>query len=153
VKAVETEARYCTFQLGEIEYALDVADVAEVLGGVERCAVPLAPPGVLGLTNLRGRIVTLLDPATLLRIEGADARAAGALPVSIVLSMEGAQLGLSVDAIGDVVSLPAGSLLPPPATLEPHVCACVRGVSFFEERLITVLETRALLAGFLEESR
>ncbi|HUR28811.1 MAG TPA: chemotaxis protein CheW [Planctomycetota bacterium] len=150
---MENETRYCTFHLGEAEYALDVADIGEVLRDVERCAVPLAPASVLGLTNLRGQIVTLLDLATRLGHAGAEARAVCVPPVSIVLTCARPPLGLCVDAIGDVVTLSAASLLPPPATLDERTRALVRGVHLSGERLITVLETKALLAGFLEDAR
>lgn len=149
--AVEAEARYCTFQLGDAEYALDVAEIGEVLREVEWCAVPLAPVGVLGLMNLRGRIVTMIDLATRLGLAGAGTRAAHAPPVRIVLAPDVAPLCLCVDAVGDVVTLSAASLFPPPATLDERLRGSVRGVHASEARLITVLETRALLTGLIEE--
>ncbi|MEO6708287.1 MAG: chemotaxis protein CheW, partial [Planctomycetota bacterium] len=63
---MNSSTQYCSFRLGADEYALDVADVQEVLRGLECSPVPLAPASVIGLMNLRGQIVTVVDLAKLL---------------------------------------------------------------------------------------
>ncbi len=146
------QVQYCTFRLGGAEYALEVSDVQEVLRDGEWSVVPLAPASVLGLMNLRGQIVTVVDLATHLGL-GPQARIRRMpLPaVNIVLSAARPPLSFAVDDVGDVVTLAANSLLAPPANLDQHARAFVRGVHLADQHLITVLETSALLEGFLDE--
>jgi len=148
---MDDPSRYCTFRLGEAVYALDVQGIQEVLRGCEWSAVPLAPPSVLGLMNLRGQIVTVVDLAVQLGLGARERSAlAGAPSVQIVLSCARPPVCLAVDEVGDVVELSAASLLAPPATLDERARARVRGLHWSDRGLITLLETSALLEDFLE---
>ena len=51
----------CTFFVGDFHFGIDVLQVQEVLRFHEMTAVPLAPPIIRGLINLRGQIVTAMD--------------------------------------------------------------------------------------------
>lgn len=64
-----TVHRSCTFRIGDACFAVPTDTVVEVLRGGWLTRVPLAPPGVLGLVHLRGRIVPVVDPAGLLGVE------------------------------------------------------------------------------------
>ena len=73
------EHQYCTFYVDGQFFGLDVLDVQEIIRYQEMTRVPLAPPVVRGLINLRGQIVTALDLRR--RLELRD-RPADQLPVS-----------------------------------------------------------------------
>ncbi|HTF88608.1 MAG TPA: chemotaxis protein CheW [Planctomycetota bacterium] len=148
---MSASAQYCSFRLGAAEYALDVADVQEVLRGLEWSPVPLAPASVIGLMNLRGQIVTVVDLAKLLGLEiepGAPIPAPR--DIHIVLSGPRPPLSFAVDEIGEVLAIETTSLLAPPSTLSPAVRACVRGLHLADQRLITILETRVLLEALMQ---
>ena len=55
------ETQYCTFYLDGHYFGLDVLQVQEIIRYQEMTRVPLAPPVVRGLINLRGQIVTAID--------------------------------------------------------------------------------------------
>src|SRR5258708_39651011 len=59
--AMPADRSYCTFYLDDIFFGVEVEKVQEVVCYQEMTRVPLAPPGVRGLINLRGQIVTALD--------------------------------------------------------------------------------------------
>jgi purine-binding chemotaxis protein CheW len=147
--------RYCTFSLGAAEYALDVSAIQEVLRDCAHTPVPLAPPGVLGLLNLRGQLVTLIELAS--RLDAGPAAGAERKPAcaaQLVLSGPRPPLSLAVDDVGEVIELCAEDLQAAPATLGEGARRQVRGVHWSGGRLITVLETGALLESLLaEESR
>src|SRR5208282_5950696 len=92
----------CTFYLGEQYFGLDVLKVQEIIRYQEMTRVPLAPPVVRGLINLRGQIVTAIDLRR--RLEMND-RPKDQLPVNVVVHTDDGAVSLLVDEIGDVLSV------------------------------------------------
>src|SRR3954464_4816791 len=97
------ETQYCTFYLDGHYFGLDVLKVQEIIRYQEMTRVPLAPPVVRGLINLRGQIVTAIDLRR--RLELAE-RPADHLPVNVVVHTEDGAVSLLVDEIGDVLEVP-----------------------------------------------
>ncbi len=100
--------------------------------------VPLAPPVVRGLINLRGQIVTAID---LRRRLGLPAAPSDQPLMNVVVRTEDGPVGLLVDEIGDVVEADCATFEPPPSTLEATARATIRGVHKLEGRLMHVLDT------------
>lgn len=136
------EPRLCTFEVADLELAIDVMRVQEVLRGAEVRPVPLAPPGVMGLVNLRGRVVTVLDLRTRLGL-GDQGRPPD--PMHVVVEGGDALVSLVVDRAGDVVQPDPGTHAPLPANLGPHLHAAARGLHRHGERVIVVLDLDRLL--------
>lgn len=102
------------FTIGGVRHAVEARFVREVLRGPGVSAVPSAPSAVLGVTNVRGEILTVADISSLL---GVAAPAAGG-PV-VVLDGPAPPLGVLVDEVHDFVSLPAESIVPLPGNGGP----------------------------------
>ena len=92
----------CTFGVGALFCGLDVARVQEVLRHREMTPVPLAPPEVRGLMNLRGQIVTAIDLKKRLKLPDA---VDGKLPMNIVVKGNHGIISFLVDEIRDVLEL------------------------------------------------
>lgn len=92
----------CTFVVGDLLLAMPVEDVSEVVLGGEITAVPLAPPSVLGLLNLRGRIVPAVDVRTRF---GLERRPADEVPTHVIVAVDDEHLSLVVDRTSDVVTV------------------------------------------------
>src|SRR2546423_9370899 len=107
--------QYCTFYLDGSYFGLDVLKVQEIIRYQEMTRVPLAPPVVRGLINLRGQIVTALDLRR--RLELTD-RPPGQLPVNVVVQTDDGAVSLLVDEIGDVLEVPQALFQRPPETLQ-----------------------------------
>ena len=90
------ERQYCTFYLRDLHFGLDVLKVQEIISYQEMTRVPLAPPVVRGLINLRGQIVTALD---LRRRLGFPDRPADQLPVNVVVQTDDGKV-MTLDASG-----------------------------------------------------
>ncbi len=105
------DRQYCTFYLDDIFFGVDVAQVQEVVCFQEMTRVPLAPPVVRGLINLRGQIVTALELRR--RLELPD-RPAGAKPVNVVVRADDVPTSLLVDRIGDVLEVAEEAFERPP---------------------------------------
>src|SRR5436190_19910027 len=94
--------QFCTFFLDGLRFGVDVQKVQEVVPYQEMTRVPLAPPTVRGLLNLRGQIVTGIELRR--RLELPD-RPAGSLPMNVVLRGEDSIDSVLVDDIGEVLEL------------------------------------------------
>src|SRR5881397_3400536 len=112
---MEEERQYCTFYVAGHYFGLDVLKVQEIIRFQEMTRVPLAPPVVRGLINLRGQIVTAVDLRR--RLEFPD-RPADQLPVNVVVHTDDGAVSLLVDEIGDVLKVSERAFERPPETLQ-----------------------------------
>jgi purine-binding chemotaxis protein CheW len=131
------ERQYCAFYVAGHYFGIDVTRVQEVIRYHEMTRVPLSPPAVRGLINLRGRIVTAID---LRRQLDLGERPEGDLPVNVVvLTAEGA-VSLLVDEIDDVVTVPNSAFESPPATLQGSARDFILGACKLRDRLLLVVD-------------
>ncbi len=140
---MSTSNRICTFFLSGLYFGLEVEEVQEVLRYQEMTRVPLAPPEVDGLINLRGQIVAAVD---MRRRMGFAARPEGVLPMNVVLTPKHGSVSLLVDEIGGVLEVDEQSFESPPPTLDPALREVIRGVYKLEDRLLLVLEAAKAVA-------
>lgn len=126
--------------IGAEEYALPVEDVLEVaeLGDLTR--VPGAPSGVLGVRNLRGQVLPVVDLAALLG--SGDGEPAERM---VVAERCGARTGLAVDRVVGVEELP------PPT--EPADAEHLKGAAIVDGTLIGFLDVDSLLAAIATGGR
>jgi purine-binding chemotaxis protein CheW len=104
--------------------------------------VPLAPPEVAGLLNLRGRIVTAID---LRRRLGLPPRADGGTPVAVGIEERGELYGLIVDRVGDVLRLKRSSYEVNPVNLDQRWAKVCAGVHRLDHGLMVVLDVDKVL--------
>jgi purine-binding chemotaxis protein CheW len=130
--------QFSTFMLSGHLFGIEVVKVQEVLRYQRMTPVPLAPPEVAGLINLRGQIVTALDLRCRL---GLPPRPGDRLPMNVVVRTIEGSLSLLVDEIGDVIEVAEASFERPPATLIGQARLLVRGAHKLESRLLLVLDT------------
>jgi purine-binding chemotaxis protein CheW len=102
---------HVVFRLGRENYALPVSQVSSIIRYVPVTPVPRSPVGVLGVINLRGKVIPLVD--LMKRFTGEDFVPASA---SRILVAEGAAglVGLVVDSVSDVTALDMDALAPVP---------------------------------------
>ncbi len=130
--------QFCTFFLQGHFFGVPVRQVQEVIRYQEMTSVPLVPPAVRGLINLRGQIVTAVD---LRRRLGLSDRPAHQLPMNVVVRTADGPLSLLVDEIGDVIEVEEATFEPPPETMKAFAGDVIRGVHKLPERLLLVLDT------------
>jgi purine-binding chemotaxis protein CheW len=127
-----------TFHLDRLFFGIEVEKVQEVLRYQEMTPVPLAAPAVQGLINLRGQIVTAIDLRQRLQLAP---RAAGELPMNVVVRSDDGALSLLVDEIGDVLEVADDSFERPPETIRGVARELIRGVYKLRGTLLLVLDT------------
>ena len=130
--------QFCTFFLNGLYFGVEVTHVQEVLRHQPMTRVPLAPPTVQGLINLRGQILTAIDLRRRLEL---PALTGERLPMNVVVRTADGAVSLLVDEIGDVVEIQEDIFERPPETLRGVARDLVRGVYKLKERLLLVLDT------------
>ncbi len=142
-----THRQLCTFFLDDRMFGLDVLRVQEINRIRQLTPVPLAPPAVRGLINLRGQIVTAIDLRERLGFPPLDptTRDAAVPPVNIIIPSDDGPVSFLVDEVGDVIDVDDRDFEPPPATLDPAAKAYTRGVYKLPDRLLLVLEIEPIL--------
>jgi purine-binding chemotaxis protein CheW len=104
--------------------------------------VPLAPPEIAGVLNLRGRIVTLIDMRCRL---GLDKRADASPSMAIGVESRGEHYGLLIDSVGEVFKLDAGAFEPNPINLDPRLASVSAGIHRLEGQLLMVVDVDRVL--------
>ena len=138
----------CTFYVEGLRLGVEVEKVQEVIRYQEMTPVPLAPPVIGGLINLRGQIVTAVDLRTRL---GLTRRAESETPINVVVRTDDGAVSLLVDEIGDVVDVDELAFEPAPDTLTEDARALISGVYKLEHRLLSLLDTdHAVTSAFLQ---
>lgn len=137
----QSEGFVTVFTAGQL-FGLKLERVRDVFVPQALSTVPLAPPEVAGVLNLRGRIVTALD---LRRRLGLPPREDGKPSVAVGIEDRGELYGLIADKVGDVMWLPASQYETAPANLDPRWAQVCAGVYRLDGRLLVVLDVDKIL--------
>ena len=136
--------QFCTFYVDGQFFGVPVQQVQEVIRYQEMTRVPLVPPVIRGLINLRGQIVVAID---LRRRLNASERPEGKLPMNVVVRTTDGAVSLLVDEIGDVLEVQEDTFERPPETLRSRPRELVRGVHKLPHQLLLILDTDRAVNG------
>lgn len=139
------ERQFCIFRAGRERFCLSVLEVEEVVDWPMVTRIPLAPAFLMGLFNLRGTIVPLMD------IAFTEGRRPGLLPKHVVVaalkggsSGDDLRLGIAADEVIGTYSAADEALLDQAAHDVPHCRAMLR----HDDRLALVIDLRRLIEVF-----
>jgi purine-binding chemotaxis protein CheW len=132
-----TGTQFVTFWVAGHLLGIPARKVLEVLGHQVITAVPLSPPAVAGLTNLRGEVVTVLDLRHRL---GLGQRPSGEQPMSVIVASDDGAVSLLVDEVGDVVDVAHRSFEEPPSTLSEYLSELIMGAYKLDVTLLLSLD-------------
>ncbi|AHF03652.1 chemotaxis protein CheW [Marichromatium purpuratum 984] len=138
-----TSSSFVTFSLAEETYAIDVLQVQEVLKITEIAPVPGVPDYILGIINLRGDVVTVIDAR---RRMGLPPRAPDDASRIVIIDIDNQNVGILVDAVAEVVQIDADSVDPAPAVGNDQSSRFILGVTSTEEGLTILISLEKLLS-------
>jgi purine-binding chemotaxis protein CheW len=140
---MERIEREClSFQLGGEEYGIDILAVQEIRAYERPTRIANAPAGVLGIINLRGAVVPIVD----LRVRLGFANPKyDVFTVVIILNLDGRMSGVVVDAVSDVLQLKADELRDPPELARGTAAMPVQGLAVLDGRMIVLLDIERML--------
>lgn len=146
-----TPRQVLTYQLGGETYGVDILRVQEIRGWTPVTRLPQTPPYILGVLNLRGSIVPILDLRVRFGLEKAEFTP---LTVIIVLSMKTAQgrreFGLVVDCVSEVVEVEPAHLKETPSVGNKATEEFIQGLATVSERMLILLDVDKLIRHDLE---
>lgn len=126
--------QYCTFWVDELYLGIDALTVQEVLRNPGLTPVPLAPPAIRGLINLRGQIVTAIDLGARLGRTPTERR------MNVVVRAGEGSVSLLVDRIDDVVRVPRAGHEGVPSTLTGVARGQLSATCPLENTLLLILD-------------
>jgi purine-binding chemotaxis protein CheW len=143
------ERELVTFRAGDQDFCLDISFVREIRGWTAATVLPHAPEFVLGVINLRGAIVPIVDLANRL---GLGATKPDDRHV-IVISVVGQQtVGFLVDSVADIIGVAPAAIQPTPEVASQSSVLFIKGVIALEDRMLRLIDISTILPPIAEEA-
>ena len=142
-KTSEEVVQWVTFKLENEVYGVNVMQVQEVLRYTEIAPVPGAPDYVLGIINLRGNVVTVIDTRLKFGLMPAEVTDSSRI---IIIEAEKQVVGILVDSVAEVVYLKASEIDPAPSVGTEESARFIQGVSNRKEDLLILVDLNKLLS-------
>ncbi len=134
---------FVTFSLADETYAIDVLQVQEVLKLTEIAPVPGVPDYILGIINLRGDVVTVIDARRRMQLPVREPDEASRI---VIIDVDNQNIGILVDAVAEVVQIPPNAVDPAPAVGNDQTSRFILGVSSTEDGLTILIDLNKLLS-------
>jgi purine-binding chemotaxis protein CheW len=139
---------YVTVRVGGHLFGIEALSIQDVFYPRNITPVPLAAHEILGVLNLRGRIVTAVCARRRL---GLQPREAGAPePKAVGIEVGGDNYGLIVDQVESVMKLDSDEMIPPPNNLPPRWAEIIPGVFRLPDSLLVIFDAPRLLTAGLQ---
>lgn len=143
------EMQLVVFELGDESYAVDISRVQDINRMQEITEIPHAPESVVGVINLRGRVIPVIDLRKRFGLPEAvhtkDTRI-------VVVHLEGNLIGVIVDAVSQVLRIPTDIVEPPSPVLAGVDSKYLRGIAKLDDRLVILLDLDFVLSRREQEA-
>lgn len=138
-----TIRQFISFTIGDEEYGVDIMAIREIKGWADTTELPNTPIYMRGVINLRGAIVPILD----LRARfGSRMTEATARNVIIVVAVGSRVAGIMVDAVADILAVPAEQIQPVPQLDQGAAAGFLTGLVTVEGRMVALLDLDRVFA-------
>ncbi len=138
------------FQVGGQEFGVDVTQVKEIRLSAPATMIPRSPPYVLGVVNLRGVVLPIVDLGARLEM---PAREPAARPVVVVVWIDKKLTGLLVDAVVDILAVSEDGFQATPAVGCEAVRTLVNSIVRADDRTIGLIELDQILPAGEDQDR
>lgn len=135
------------FRIGNQEFCVSIMSVREIRGWTPATKLPRAPSYVMGVLNLRGAVLPIVDLAARLGMRAAEP---SPRHVIIVAQVGRQVIGLLVDAVSDILTVTDENIQPVPEVSSDMERQFARGILAIDKRMICLVELEGLFPG--EES-
>jgi len=133
-------------------YAADVSLIQKIVRNMPVTPVPAAPEAVIGIANLKGRVITVISLYTLLGNK--EKRADTGMTNAVVfkpLSGNEDQLGLSIDKPGEIVYIDDDAICPPSLATGEEESFCICGVADVGDRLYRIIDIDSIINKYTDK--
>ncbi len=135
-----------SFRIGNEEFGVDILMVREIIRLTAITPIPNSSQAILGMINLRGRIIPVVDLRWVLRIGGGEQDASNRKARILIIELEGHVTGFVVDSVSEVMKVPVAEIEPTPSLVSSSISsAYISGVVKLPRRLIILLDFKQIL--------
>jgi len=139
--------QYVSFFLAGEEYAVGILRTREIVEYDVITRIPMAPPGIRGVLNLRGRVVPVLDLAEKLGLPKAEPnRFTCILMVEVAFEGDPMLIGMIIDAVSEVIDLLPADIEPPPPFGSKIRLDYLYGIGKVGQKLVLLLDIDRILS-------
>jgi purine-binding chemotaxis protein CheW len=135
--------QWVTFRLGDEKYGINVMQVQEVLRITEIAPVPGAPSYVLGIINLRGNVVTVIDTRSRFGLMPKDVDDYTRI---VIIESDDHIIGIQVDSVAEVVDLRASEIETAPNVGNEESSKYIQGVTSRDNQLLILVDLNKFLS-------
>ncbi|WP_058913559.1 chemotaxis protein CheW [Entomohabitans teleogrylli] len=135
---------YLVFTLGEEEYGIEILKVQEIRGYDRVTRIANTPDFIIGVTNLRGVIVPIVDLRVKFRLDAAEFNAN---TVIIIVNFSDRVVGIIVDGVSDVLTLDGNHIKPAPDISSTLAVEYLLGLGTVDERMLILVDIEKLLSS------
>ncbi len=135
--------QWVTFRLGDEKYGINVMQVQEVLRITEIAPVPGAPSYVLGIINLRGNVVTVIDTRNRFGLMSKETDDSSRI---VIIETDDHIIGILVDSVAEVVELRDSEIETAPNVGNDESSKYIQGVTSIENELLILVELNKFLS-------
>jgi purine-binding chemotaxis protein CheW len=136
------EIQMACFRLGEDLYAIDIMRIKEIIRPQKLSNLPKAPIFIDGVINLRGMVIPVID---LRKRFDMPERLPDSSTRLLIVRVAGQAMGLVVDDVTEVITVPLKDIKPPPAVAEGGVYDYLLGVCLAKDAMVMLLNLDTLL--------
>jgi purine-binding chemotaxis protein CheW len=138
---VQGNSELIAFRIGDQEFCVNIMAVREIRGWTQATPLPQAPPYIMGVINLRGAVLPIVDLSARLGMKEAEPTARH---VIIVAQARSRVVGLLVEAVSDILTVTEENIQPVPEISSDLERQYARGILAFDKRMICMIELGAL---------
>ncbi len=142
VTADDQVTQWGTFRLGDEIYGINVMQIREVLRYTEITPVPGAPYFVLGIINLRGNVVTVIDTRTRFGLPQADVDNNTRI---VIVEVDKQVIGMLVDSVAEVTYLKESEIEKAPSVGNEETSKFITGVCNKNQELLILIELERMI--------
>ncbi len=146
----DDELELVAFRVGDQDFCLDIRFVREIRGWTPATVLPHAPDFVLGVINLRGSMVPIVDLARRL---GLGATRPGDRHVIVIAVIGQQTVGFLVDSVADIIGIAPSAIQATPEVTSQSSIRFIQGVIALENRMLRLIDISSILPPIEEENR
>jgi purine-binding chemotaxis protein CheW len=129
------------FRIADQEFCVNIMSVREIRGWTQATPVPHAPPYMMGVINLRGVVLPIIDLSQRLGMPKAEPTPRH---VIIVAQVGSKVVGLLVEAVSDILTVTDDTIQPTPEVASDLQRGFARGILAIDKRMICLVELEAI---------
>jgi purine-binding chemotaxis protein CheW len=131
------------FRIGDEWYAIGVQEIREIFQEYDITPVPCVPEYILGVVNVRGEILSVTDPARMMRLGSVET--SELVPPAIVIASDDVATAMVVDEIGDISEVASEAIEPPVSIIDRAQAEYIAGSVYVDGSMVGLINIERIL--------